>query len=121
MKKFISTLLALVCVFGLCGCNADRGNTPNDDVTNDNTYIVMEVTESNLLVAEIGENGKAVEAKQYSVPNWFYPSTEIEEGYKITIKHSGVVQETFPMQFAEINSMEYWDKKTGLSTVVIAD
>ena len=121
MKKFLLIVLALVCVLGVCGCNSNRGNTPNDDVTNDNTYIVMEVTESNLLVAEIGENGKAVEAKQYSVPNWFYPSTEIEEGYKITIKHSGVVQETFPMQFSEINSMEYWDKKTGLSTVVITD
>ena len=100
-----------------------NSNTSNghDTAPNPDAYIVIEVSETNLLVAEIGENGKAVEAKQYSVPNWFYPSTEIEEGYKITIKHSGVVQETFPMQFAEINSMEYWDKKTGLSTVVIAD
>lgn len=121
MKKFISTLLALVCVFGLCGCNADKGNAPNDDVTNDNTYIVMEVTESSLLVAEIGENGKAIEAKQYSVPNWFYPSTEIKVDYEISITHNGSILETFPMQFGEIYKMEYYDKEVGLLTTVIPD
>ena len=121
MKKFISTLLALVCVFGLCGCNADKGNAPNDDVTNDNTYIVMEVTESSLLVAEIGENGKAIESKQYSVPNWFYPSTEIKVDYEISITHNGSILETFPMQFGEIYKMEYYDKEVGLLTTVIPD
>ncbi len=121
MKKFISIVLALVCVLGLCGCNANKGDTPNDDVTNSNTYIVMDVTESILLVAEIEENGKGIETRKYSVPNWFHPSTEIEVDYKISITHSGLIQETFPMQFVEIYKMEYYDKETGLSTVVIPD
>ena len=81
----------------------------------------MEVKESKLLVAEIRENGKVIETLRYSVPNWFHPNTEIKEGYKITIKHNGVVLETNPMQFAKIYSMEYWDSETGLSTVVTAD
>ena len=86
MRKFISIVLALFCMLSFFGCKADNRHTPNDEITSDNTYLVIEVTENNLLVAEIGENGKAIDAKQYRVPNWFYPSTEIEKGYKIIIK-----------------------------------
>ena len=121
MKKLISVILVLILVMGLMGCRADKQGNPNDDVSDSDAFTVMGVTDKNLLIAEIGENGKAIETRQYSVPNWFYPSTEIEEGYKVTIKHSGAILETYPMKFAEIYSMEYWDKETGLSTVVIAD
>ena len=121
MKKLMALVLVLVCNLGLVGCRADKCGTPNDDVNNSYTYIVMDVTENNLLVAEIGEDGNAVETRQYSVPNWFHPSTEIEVDYKITITHSGSILETFPMQFAEIYKMEYYDKEAGLSTVVIPD
>ena len=121
MKKLIALVLVLVCVLGLVGCNAGQCGTPSDPTEHHYTFIVMEVTESNLIVAEIGENGKAVETRQYSVPNWFHPSTEIKVDYEISITHSGSILETFPMQFGEIYKMEYWDKETGLSTVVIAD
>ena len=114
MKKYIVLVLMLVCVLGLVGCKADS----NSSVEN---FVVMEVTENNLLVSKIAEDGTAIETLRYSVPNWFNPSTEIKEGYKITIKHNGKVLETDPMQFAGIIYMEYWDKETGLSTVVIAD
>lgn len=121
MKKIIALVLALVCVLALIGCNADKCGTPSDHTEHNYTFIVMEVTESNLLLAEIGENGKGIETRQYSVPNWFHPSTEIKVDYKISITHSGSILETFPMQFAEIYKMEYYDKETGLSTVVIPD
>ena len=94
----------------------------NDTLSNPApTYIVMEVTDNNMLVAAIDEDGKAIETKQYSVPNWFHPSTKINIGYKIIISHSDRILETFPMRFAEIYTMEYYDKEKGLSVVVIPD
>ena len=121
MRKFVAFALVFSCVLGLVGCSSDERGSVKDDATDSCTFVVMDVTESKLLVAEIGEGGKAIETRQYSVPNWFYPSTEIKVGYKITIKHSGAVLETFPMQFAEIYSMEYWNRETGLSTIVTVD
>jgi len=121
MKKLIAFVLAVVSVLGIVGCNNDKCGTPSDNTEHNYTFIVMETTESNLLVAEIGENGKAIETKQYSVPNWFYPSTDIKVDYKISITHSGSIQETFPMQFAEIYKMEYYNNETGLITTVIPD
>lgn len=119
MKKLIALVFVLVCVLGLVGCNKQKSNG-NDITINANAYIVLEVTESNLLVAEIGEDGKAVEAKQYSVPNEF-ESSNIAVGDIIKIEHNGIILETFPMQFGKIHSMEYQDKETGLGEVVIID
>ena len=115
MKKLTTLVLALLCVFALVGCNKQNDTSPNPD-----TYIVMEVTESSLLVAEIGEDGKAIEAKQYRVPNEFH-STNIAVGDRIKIEHDGQILETFPMQFGRIFSMEYQDKQTGLNVVVHID
>ena len=119
MKKIIALILALVCVLALVGCNKQKSNG-NDTTTDANTYIVMEATESNLLVAEIGEDGKAIEAKQYRVPNEFQ-SSNITMGDIIKIEHNGDILETFPMQFGKIYSMEYQDKETGLGEAVIID
>ena len=84
------------------------------------TYIVME-SKSSLLVAEIGEDGKAIETKQYSVPNWFTPSTEIKAGYKIEIEHNDVILETFPMKFGEIYRMNLYDEQLNPVASVIVD
>ena len=122
MKKFITLVLALLCVLGLVGCKTDeQGSLDNDDVTGEFTFIVIEASESHLLVAEIGENGKAIKAKQYSVPNVFHPNTEIVARDKVVIHHNGVILETFPMQFEHISSMEYYDHKTGLNVIVNID
>ena len=119
MKKALAFVLALVCVLVFVGCNSQKptGNitTPNSD-----TYMVMEVKESILLVAEIGEDGKAVESKQYSVPNEFH-SSNISVGDTIKIEHNGEILETFPMQFGRIHSMEFQDAETGLTTTVTID
>ena len=119
MKKLIAAILAFVFVFSLIGCSSDRRGTPNDEIDYC-TFIVMEVTESNLLVAEIDEDGKAIEAKQYSVPNEFH-SSNIAVGDRIKIEHNGEILETFPMKFGKIFSMEYQDKETGLNVVVHID
>ena len=119
MKKLIAAILAFVFVFSLIGCSSDRRGTPNDEIDYC-TFIVMEVTESNLLVAEIAEDGKAIEAKQYSVPNEFH-SSNITVGDRIKIEHNGEILETFPMQFGRIFSMEYQDKETCLNVVVHID
>ena len=121
MKNLISLTLVFVCLFALVACSAGKRGDENGAVTDSNTYIILEANESTLLVAAVDENGKAVKSMQYRVNNWFEPSTEIKVGYEITIKHNGIVRETFPMQFDKIYSMEYWDRETGLSTVVTAD
>ena len=122
MKKFITLVLALLCVLGLVGCKTDKqGSLDNDDVTGEFTFIVIEASESHLLVAEIGEDGKAIKSKQYSVPNVFHPNTEIVARDKVVIHHNGVILETFPMQFGHISSMEYYDHKTGLNVIVNID
>ena len=121
MKKLIALILVFVCLLGLVGCGAGKRGDENDAVRDSNSYIVLEATESTLLVAAVGEDGKALKSMQYSVPNWFEPSTEIKAGYELIIKHNGVVRETFPMQFDKIYSMEYWDRESGLSTVVTVD
>ena len=122
MKKAMALVLASICVLGLIGCKKDKqGNLDNDDVTGEFTFIVMEVSKSHLLVAEIGEDGKAMKTKQYSVPNVFYPDNEIVVGDKVAIHHDGVILETFPMQFGDISSMEYYDRKTGRNVIVNVD
>ena len=119
MKKSIALVLTCVCILSLVGCNKQKSNK-NDTNLNPDTYIVLDVTESNLLVTEIDEDGKTIEAKQYSVPNEFH-SSNIEVGDIIKIEHNGEILETFPMQFGRIFSMEYQDKETGLSVVVHID
>ena len=81
---------------------------------------MLEVSESNILVAGIGAGGVAIETNQCSVPNWFYPSTNIKVGDRITIYHSGGILETYPVQFAEIQKMEY-KHSDGCITTVIPD
>ena len=121
MKRICWIMLAaMFCLSAFWGCN-QKPNGSTDDEISCETFIVLEVSESNILVAEIGADGTAIDTKQYSVPNWFNPSTDIKVDDKITIYHNGEVLETYPVQFAEIQKMEYDDKETGLSVVVIAD
>ena len=120
MKKLIALVLVLVCVLSLVGCSEHQPNG-HDTAPHPDAYIVIEVSETNLLVAEIGEDGKAIEEKQYSVPNVFHPSNKIVVGDQVIINHNGKVKETFPVQFGQIYSMEYYNHETGLNTVVNID
>ena len=91
MKRIFLTILAvMLCLSAFSGCNQKPKGTPNDEISY-GTFIVLEVSESNILVAEIGSDGTAIDTKQYSVPNCFNPSTDIKVDDKITIYHNGEV------------------------------
>lgn len=121
MKRILLTLLAvMLCLSAFFGCDQNPKGSTNDEISY-GTFIVLEVSESNILVAEIGADGSAIDTHRYSVPNWFNPSTDIKVDDKITIYHNGEVLETYPMQFAKIQKMQYDDKETGSSVVVIPD
>ena len=132
MKKLAACLLLLVYLLGLAACSAKgdpTAGTPGKDITEslppeDKTaypYVVEEITESTLLVVELDAYGNAIEGKQYSVPNLFYPSNKLAIGDRIAINHNGMILETFPMQFGQIYSMEYHDEETDCSIVVTMD
>jgi hypothetical protein len=104
MKRFFVLILSAIIVLGMAAC-ADK------TVTND--FVVLEASETNLLVAEMDERGEAVEGAQYSLPNFFNPSVKIDAGSVITVEHSGVVLESYPMQFARIYRVHYKDAATG--------
>ena len=114
MKRFFSFVLLAFFVLGAAGC-AEREQA----VTND--FVVLEVTETYLLVEQISEDGKKIEGMKYSLSNYFDPSVKIEAGSVITIKHSGIALETYPMQFAKIYSIQYHDAETGRIITVTPD
>ena len=75
MKRILLTVLMItLCLTIFSGCNQKPQGSANDEISY-GTFIVLEVSESNILVAEIGADGTAIETQQYSVPNWFNPST----------------------------------------------
>lgn len=117
MKKIIA--LALLILFAL-GASACLSPNPAETSVSEE-YIVLEATDTYLLVAQINDDDKIIEMTQYSVPNLFYPSVEIKAWDVITITHNGESLETYPMQFAKIYSMEYRNKETGHITVVSPD
>lgn len=118
MKKIISLILVVLCLFALFSCGNNNGE-PNYDP--EYTYIVSEVEEKYLIVTEIGDDGTVKEGVIYSTPNPFYPDSKIAVGDKVVIKHNGIIMESYPMQFAKIYSMEFYDKDKGVSVKVNID
>ena len=114
MKRLTMLVLAFLCTLCVAGCK--------NDATYEGTFIVTEVTQESLLMTEIGTDGKAIEAQQYRVPNWFYSSEHnVKVGDEIKITHNGQIREIYPMEFEKIHQMEYDDREAGLRVTVIAD
>ena len=140
MKKVLIWICAIVLVFSLVGCgtsldneNVESGkgeiknsNIPsneNDKDENENKqywpFIVIDITDSNLIVAEIGESDKAITTREYKIPNWFNGSNvDIKVGDKITVIHNGEIKETEPAEFAEIYEMQYKDSHGCITSVI---
>ena len=119
MKKITAFLLTLLCFLSLFGC---AFGVPGGSLDPEGKkYIVLEATDSYLIVADIAEDGSAVESMKYSVSNMFYPNTKIEKGYLITIKHSDEILESYPMQFGKVYYMEYFDAKADKTIRVKSD
>ena len=114
MKRLFLFVLLAFFVLGMAGCAEQTQAATND-------FVVLEVTETYLLVEQMSEDGKAIEGMQYSLSNYFDPSVKIETGSVITIKHSGIALETYPMQFAKIYSIQYHDAETGCTVTVTLD
>ena len=114
MKRLFSFVLLAFFVLGMAGC-AESDKAVSNDV---DAFVVLEATDTYLLVAEMGEGDEALEGSQYSLPNYFDPSVKLEAGSVITIKHNGVALETYPMQFAKIYSVQYHDTETGRTVTV---
>ena len=109
-------------VFSLVGCGTSLDNA-NDKDENENKqywpFIVIDITDSNLTVAEIGESGKAITTREYKIPNWFNGSNvDIKVGDKITVIHNGEIKETEPAEFAEIYEMQYKDSHGCITSVI---
>ena len=122
MKKALIWLCAIVLVFSLVGCGTSLDNE-NDNDENENKqywpFIVIDITDSNLIVAEIGEGGKAITTREYKIPNWFNGSkVDIKVGDKITVIHNGEITETEPAEFAEIYEMQYKDSHGCITSVI---
>lgn len=111
MKKLTALFLAMLLLLTV-GCS---------DPAISEDFIVVEASERYLLVTPIGEGGQPMENMNYSVPNYFDASTPIQAGSKITIKHNGIALETYPMQFAKIYAMEYFDGQSERTTTVTPD
>lgn len=129
MKRIYLMILSLIiCLLVFVGCNTTTNNnedieSEDDGVKNSNivsnegdkekqysSFIITDITDSNLIVAEIGEDGNALVTRQYKIPNWFDGTdVKIKIGDKITVVHNGEVTETEPTEFAEIYQMEYED------------
>ena len=122
MKKVLIWICAIVLVFSLVGCGTSLDNE-NDKDENENKqywpFIVIDITDSNLIVAEIGESGKAITTREYKIPNWFNGSNvDIKVGDKITVIHNGEITETEPAEFAEIYEMQYKDSHGCITSVI---
>jgi hypothetical protein len=122
MKKVLIWICAIVLVFSLVGCGTSLDNE-NDNDENENKqyrpFIVIDITDSNLIVAEIGESGKAITTREYKIPNWFNGSNvDIKVGDKITVIHNGEITETEPAEFAEIYEMQYKDSHGCITSVI---
>ena len=111
MKKLIALFLVALFLF-MIGCS-DKAITED--------FVVLDASESYLLVAKIGEDGQVMENMQYSVPNYFDAATDIQAGNEITIKHNGISLETYPMQFAEIYQMVHFDEEGEKTATVTPD
>ena len=120
MKLTILTILTLLmCFCVLSGCDLMPKGTPHDEITHE-TFIVLEVSDSSLLLAEIGEDGTAIETRQYRVSNLFAPNTQIQVNDKIKVEHNGEILESYPMQFSKIYKMEHVDAG-GIATTIVVD
>lgn len=78
MKRLATLVFLLGFAVSLAGCGEHKNNEQDTPSYPENTYIIMEVAWNNLLVAEMGEDGKAIETKQYSVPNMFPAITDMK-------------------------------------------
>ena len=97
-----------------------EANVGNNCERYDYTFIVTDLNDSEIILSEIGADGKAIGVNLLKVPNWFYPSTSIVIGDRITITCNGAMEitEDSPAKIANITAMTL-KKDDGCSVSVI--
>ena len=117
MKKLMTLILVLICVFGLCACNLKK-NVPFDDTDVFFVGKVAEVYDSYLLV-EVADKGNT----SFTVGTSVEVSTNVASadgcpniatGEYIRIGYNGVVIEENPPVLGEVFRIDKTDE-TGLS------
>ncbi len=84
------------------------------------TFIVTDLNDREIILSEIGADGEALGVNLLKVPNWFYPSTSIVIGDRITVTCSSAMEitEDSPAEIANITAMTL-KKDDGCSVSVI--
>lgn len=97
-----------------------EANVGNNCERYDYTFIVTDLNDSEIILSAIGADGKAIGTDLLKVPNWFYPSTSIVAGDKITVICSSAMEitEDSPAKIANITAMTL-KKDDGCSVSVI--
>lgn len=98
-----------------------RGSAAGNKCENYNyTFIVTDLNDSEIILSSIGADGKAIGTDLLKAPNWFYPSTSIVIGDRITITCNGAMEitEASPAEIANIAAMTL-KKDDGCSVCVI--
>ena len=114
MKKFISLVLALVCVLGLVGCSNNQGKSEDENGTivalvtaTDTEYITIEITDAGNTNFEVGSN--------YTISVSDKLPTLGEGDYIRVVCNPSAVSQADISHIEEVISVNKTDK-TGLST-----
>ena len=120
MKKLLLLIFAVIFTLLLVGCSI-LDLLSGQSTAYSAEYVILEVTDSTLLIADIDSDGNASEWSRYTAKNLFYPTYEIAVGDTVTIKHNGQILESYPMQFSKVYSMTYHCSETGEDITVRTD
>ena len=95
MRKYITIILASICVLSLIGCGESSSSTFK--------AIILEITDNSYLVEPVEGSNELRSADQImiSMKN-LDPSLEPEVGDVIKIKYRGAIMETYPAQIGDV-------------------
>ena len=99
MRKYITIILASICVLSLIGCGESSSSTFK--------AIILEITDNSYLVEPVEGSNELRSADQIMVAmKNLDPSLEPEVGDVIKIKYRGTIMETYPAQIGDVISIK---------------
>ena len=95
MKRYLSIILACICILSLIGCGESSSSTFK--------AIILEITDNSYLVEPVEGSNELRSADQIMVAmKNLDPSLEPEVGDTIKIKYRGAIMETYPAQIGDV-------------------
>lgn len=99
MRKYITIILASICVLSIIGCGESSSSTFK--------AIILEITDNSYLVEPVEGSNELRSADQIMVAmKNLDPSLEPEVGDVIKIKYRGTIMETYPAQIGDVISIK---------------